>query len=75
MLNAVGMGHAAHLARDVPGFGAVVNIGKNMAMDIDHAEATGGVNPNKAKDAIQTDSLALTAGHVIVITAGTACVK
>jgi len=34
--DAVGGRHAAHLNGDVPGFGAIVDFGEDMAVDIDH---------------------------------------
>ena len=36
--NAVRRGHAAHFDGYIPGFGAVVNLGQKVAVDVDHEE-------------------------------------
>ena len=41
MLDAVRNRHAAHLLGDVPGLGAVVDFGKDVAMDVDHGGLLG----------------------------------
>jgi hypothetical protein len=37
--DAVGCGHAAHLDGRFPGLGTVVDLGQNMAVDVNHSGA------------------------------------
>ena len=37
VLNAIGSRHAAHFFGHVPGFGAVIYFGEDVAVNVDHA--------------------------------------
>jgi hypothetical protein len=52
--NAVRYRHAAHFDGDFPGFGAVVNLGQNVGVDVNHARRLDQIRSkdSKAKDSI-----------------------